>query len=65
MGDAYVANGREQGLNSLLATIFAHHMSDGTMLSDLAKLSDRAFAERHVEIILHTSERAIILSQGS
>lgn len=60
-GTPYIANGCSDGLESYLVMIYGHHMSDGTMFADLAKFSDRAFAEGHGEIVLYTPSRTIHL----
>lgn len=60
-GTPYVANGREEGLESPLALVYGHHMSDGTMFAPLASYSSRPFAEKHTEIILYTPERTMHL----
>lgn len=51
----------ELGIDSPLALMFAHHMSDGTMFSAFAGYSDAEFAEAHDEILLQTPEEKIRL----
>lgn len=52
----------EQGLDSLLAIMFAHHMSDDSMFSVFANYSDAAFAESHCRILLQTPKEKVCLS---
>lgn len=49
------------GIDSPLALMFAHHMSDGSMFSAFASYSDAEFAEAHDEILLQTPEEKIRL----
>lgn len=60
-GTPYVANECEQGLESPLAMIYGHHMSDGTMFVNFANFSSKSFVEAHDEIVLYTPQRVIYL----
>lgn len=51
----------ERGLESPLALMFAHHMSDGSMFSAFASYSDRGFAEAHGSILLQTPDEKMRL----
>ncbi len=46
----------ELGLLSPNSVIFAHHMDDGSMFSQIADFSDAAFAAKHPTILLQTPE---------
>ena len=46
----------EKGLESPLAMVFGHHMSDGSMFAAMASYSDKAFAQEHCKILLQTPE---------
>lgn len=46
----------EKGLDSPLAMVFGHHMSNGSMFAAMASYSDKAFAQEHSEILLQTPE---------
>lgn len=48
----------EGGLRSAFAIVYGHHLVDGSMFSDFAKYSDRAYAEAHREVWLLTPEGA-------
>ena len=52
----------EQGIDSPLALMFAHHMNDGSMFSAFASYSDAGFAEAHSKILLQTPEDKMRLS---
>ncbi|MDD5925512.1 class B sortase [Ellagibacter isourolithinifaciens] len=53
---------REQGFDSSLCMVFAHHMDDGTMFSALASYSEEDFRQDHPEILLQIPERRMRLS---
>lgn len=44
------------GLDGRAPIVYGHHLINGTMFSDFAKYSDRAYAEDHRQILLMTPE---------
>lgn len=52
----------ELGLLSPNSVIFAHHMDDGSMFSQLAGFSDASFAAEHPTILLQTPDWKVTLS---
>lgn len=51
----------EDGLDSLNAVIFGHHISDGSMFATFASYSSQSFAEEHQIILLQTPDSKRIL----
>lgn len=47
----------EKGLDSPLAMVFGHHMSDGSMFAEMASFSNDSFTDSHRLILLQTPER--------
>lgn len=39
---------------SAFSIVYGHHMDDGSVFADFARFSDRAYAEGHKEILVHT-----------
>lgn len=52
----------EQGIDSPLSLMFAHHMNDGSMFSAFSSYSDIELAESHGEILLQAPEEKIRLN---
>lgn len=47
----------EKDLDSPLAMVFGHHMSDGSMFAEMASFSNDSFTDSHRLILLQTPER--------